>query len=193
MIYKKIMTTALALLLLGFAAIGNTTTNQAFACGLDNIQDCFSAVGASSGGYYAGQQDAIYDHDHNLVYNPQPQQVNIYHPAGYDEQFRQGYDNQWNSYQSQSSSVYINNSPGARVNVDQSAGSNEGPQQQQSEPIGCGFVKQCVNPCSGNGPCGVGPGPCSGDFGCGYHHFWQGCGFSGCGSYGYRHVFAEDP
>jgi len=94
-IYMKYCTIMLAASLLGLTAITNATTNQAFACGLDNIADCFSAGASSGNGYYAGQQDAIYDHDHNLVYNPQPQ-VNVYHPVGYADQFRQGYDNQWN-------------------------------------------------------------------------------------------------
>jgi len=184
----------LAASLLGLTAITNATTNQAFACGLDNIADCFSAGASSGNGYYAGQQDAIYDHDHNLVYNPQPQ-VNVYHPVGYADQFRQGYDNQWNSYQSQTSSVYINNSPGPSVRVGQNAANNQGPSiTTNDQPTGgCGFTNQCVLQNTNPSPCSdscilqnANPGlvgPCDNGCGLGFHH---GCGFGGCG---YRHVF----
>ena len=199
-----------ALPLLGLTVL-TTTTNQAFACGLDNVADCFSA-GASSGGYYAGQQDAIYDHDHSNQYNPVGQCYGC-HTPDYWNNFRQGYDTEWNSYQSQLSNVYINNSPGVRVNVGQTADQNQGPSVHNDQPVGCGggpcgggLCNVLCGPCSGscNGPA-VG-GPCS--YGCdgvpgpyGYHHFWHWheggglCGFGGCGGgFGYRHVFTgEDP
>jgi len=110
------------LLLLGLAAVGGTaaTTNQAFACGFAN----WNGGGGSSGsgrdgegiglgqplgtgsydnGYYAGTQDAIYDHNNNLVYNPVGERLTC-HSQVYWDGFRGGYDKQWNSYNYQSNS-----------------------------------------------------------------------------------------
>jgi len=56
--------------------------------------------GVYSNGFYAGQQDAIYDHDNNLVYNPVGSCIPC-HSEVYWHAFHQGYDAQWNQYQSQ--------------------------------------------------------------------------------------------
>jgi len=79
----NIIIAALPLLLLGIAGVG--TTNQVLAWnGDDWDHGCCgphwgvgvtyfyqqSGSGAYQNGWYAGQQDAIYDHDNNLQYNP---------------------------------------------------------------------------------------------------------------------------
>jgi hypothetical protein len=106
----------------------------------------------------AGQQDAIYDHDNGLAYNPV---AACCHSPDWDNQFENGYSSQWNSYQSstQTANVNVENSPGAVVNVGQS---NEQQQQQgpSIEPVGCGDYG-CNNPEPGCGPCNQGF----------YHHF----------------------
>jgi hypothetical protein len=132
-----------ALLLLGLTAFANTATNQAFACSLNDLTSCFNA-GASSGGYYAGQQDAIYDHDHSLAYN---NVAACCHSPDWNDQFSSGYNQEWNILQSQStnqySSVNVNNSPGATVNVDQTSHQNQDQSQSQGPSVdqsvgGCG-------------------------------------------------------
>jgi hypothetical protein len=52
--------------------------------------------GAYSNGFYAGQQDAIYDHDNNLVYNPVGTCIPC-HSELYWHAFHQGYDAQQES------------------------------------------------------------------------------------------------
>jgi len=80
-------------------------------------------------GLGAGEQEAIYDHENQIAYNPYPQscQSDVYQHA-----FHEGYDRQWNSYQSQEStqgaSVNVVNSPGAYVSVNQNS------EQQQNTP-----------------------------------------------------------
>src|SRR5215467_3522703 len=81
-------------------------------------------------GYQAGIADAQYDHENNLVYNPYPQ---CCHSEYYQQAFHEGYDHQWNTYQVQNSeqrsNIYINNSPGAYVNTEQTSGQNQDQQQ----------------------------------------------------------------
>lgn len=80
--------------------------------------------GAYQNGYYAGTQDAIYDHEHNLVYTDQPSCLSC-HSQLYLDGFKHGYSQEWNSYQAQNTdqrvNVYVNNSPGAEVNVGQTS------------------------------------------------------------------------
>ena len=120
---------------------------------------------AGCGAYCQGQQDAQYDHENNLVYNPTPQ---CCHSELYNDDFKRGYDQQWNTYQSQEqqtdqhANIYINNSPGAYVNTAQS--SNQG--QDQSSGQGPSWTPQCqecldsnkVNGDCSNG-CAWGQGP----------------------------------
>jgi hypothetical protein len=88
------------------------------------------------GPYCQGQRDAQYDHDNNLVYDPYPQ---CCHSEYYQQAFHQGYDQQWNIYQSQDqeqqtnqrSNIYINNSPGAYVNTEQNSNQEQGQSQEQ--------------------------------------------------------------
>jgi hypothetical protein len=83
--------------------------------------------GYQPGAYYAGQQDAIYDHDNNLEYNPIEQCVSC-HSELYWHAFHQGYDQQWLSYQNQESTqgasinIYGNNN---YVNTAQYSGQNQ--------------------------------------------------------------------
>jgi hypothetical protein len=56
--------------------------------------------GAYQKGYYAGTQDAIYDHENNLVYTDQPSCLSCLSQL-YLDGFKYGYDQQWNSYQYQ--------------------------------------------------------------------------------------------
>jgi hypothetical protein len=81
---------------LGLTAFANTTTNQAFACGLDDLTSCFNQVGASSGGYHAGHADARYDHDNGFAYNNVAQ---CCHSQSWDDEFQNGYSTQWNILQ----------------------------------------------------------------------------------------------
>jgi len=65
--------------------------------------DCFSGIGTTSV-YAQGQQDATYDHVNNLQYNPV---AACCHSDDYDQQFAQGYNAEWNQYQSQSANVNV--------------------------------------------------------------------------------------
>lgn len=56
--------------------------------GFDNYQGSDCSV------YCQGQQDAIYDHEQNLVYNPVPQ---CCHSEYYRQAFSEGYTHQWNT------------------------------------------------------------------------------------------------
>ena len=114
-------------------------------------------LGESGLGCYAscqGQRDAIYDHDNNLVYNPYPQ---CCHSEYFRQAFHEGYDNQWNTYQSQEqnsnqhTNIYINNSPGAYVNTEQTSGQN-----QEQEPSLSPQCEQYLRSDNTNGDCSNG-------------------------------------
>ena len=112
-----------------------------------------------------GQRDAIYDHDNNLVYNPYPQ---CCHSEYFRQAFHEGYDNQWNTYQSQEqnsnqhTNIYINNSPNAYVNTAQS---NNQEQDQSQEQLSwdnqqcqqCLWSHNTDGDCSNGCPWGQGP------------------------------------
>jgi hypothetical protein len=164
MIYMKynIIIAALPLLLLGIAGVG--TTNKVLAwndwdhgcCGPQwGVGDYHQQPGSGpepyQNGWYAGQQDAIYDHTNNLQYNPQGQCLPC-HSELYWNGFHEGYDKQWNNYQStsQRTNVYIINSPGAYVNIDQNSGLDSSP-----PPLGqnCDFGSfGCADPGGSGGP-----------------------------------------
>jgi hypothetical protein len=84
--------------------------------------------GSYDNGFYAGQQDAIYDHTNNLVYNPVGQCLEC-HSQVYWSGFHHGYDQQWNTYQSQettqgtSINIYGNNN---YVSTNQNSGQSQG-------------------------------------------------------------------
>jgi len=117
------------------------------------------------GAYCQGERDAIYDHDQGLVYNPYPQ---CCHSQIYNDDFRKGYDQQWNTYQSQEqqttlhSNIYINNSPGAYVSTAQSSNqgqdqsSGQGPSWSSPQCERCSDMNNvngdCNNGCWGQGP-----------------------------------------
>ncbi|HXP48308.1 MAG TPA: hypothetical protein VN922_00045 [Bacteroidia bacterium] len=89
--------------------------------------------GSYQNGWYAGQQDAIYDHDNNLQYNPAGQCLPC-HSELYWNGFHEGYDKQWNSYQSTNQGTSINiYGNGNYVNTDQNSAQSSG-----SFPIGQG-------------------------------------------------------
>jgi hypothetical protein len=67
-----------------------------------------------SNGYSAGIADAAYDHDNNLQYNPVGQCLPC-HSSLYWNGFRQGYDNQWNTYTSQDQQQ--KSTQGATINI----------------------------------------------------------------------------
>ena len=89
----------------------------------------FDNYGQSSG-FYAGEQDAIYDHDQGLVYNPYPQ---CCHSQYYQQAFHEGYDHQWNIYQSQEqqtdqhTNIYVN---GNNNYINTAQSSNQGQSQE---------------------------------------------------------------
>jgi hypothetical protein len=126
----------LVLLLLG-VGVGDKTANA-----WDGGGGCNWKIGPDSydNGLGAGEQEAIYDHENQISYNPYPQscQSDVYQNA-----FHQGYDQQWNSYQSQEStqgaSVNLVNSPGAYVSVDQNSEQQQNPLQQLAHTV-CGFI-----------------------------------------------------
>jgi hypothetical protein len=189
-------------LLLLTAVLATGQIKNVSACSIDDLGGCFSAATGGGGGYYAGQQDAIYDHSNNLAYNPNPQ---CCHPDDWNSQFSSGYENQWNQYQSQSANVNVENSPGATVNIGQNQNQNP-----IDRPVGCSDDCSSGNPNLCSGPCGGGScsdscgGPSVCDSGCGnfgpyyhhfgwfhFHHFGYGPHFGG---FGFRHVaFGEDP
>jgi len=112
-------------------------------------------------GYQAGIADAQYDHQNNLVYNPYPA---CCHSQIYSDDFKRGYDEQWNTYQSQEqqtdqhTNIYINNSPGAYVSTAQN--SNQGQDQSQEQGQGPSWTspqcEQCLGSDNTNGNCGNG-------------------------------------
>lgn len=114
------------------------------------------------GAYYAGQQDAIYDHQQGNSYNP----VGVClpcHSQEYWDNFKQGYDTQWNTYQSQSQSQDQTSSQGASINIygnnygtasigqstNQGQTATQNPLQQLAR-VACGIVN--CNPTIGPGP-----------------------------------------
>jgi hypothetical protein len=67
-----------------------------------------------SNGYSAGIADAVYDHDNNLQYNPVGQCLPCHSPQ-YWQNFREGYDQQWNTYTSQTQEQ--KSTQGASINI----------------------------------------------------------------------------
>jgi hypothetical protein len=98
---------------------------------LDNGQ-----LGSDSNAYQAGIADAQYDHDQGLVYNPFPQ---CCHSELYRHAFQEGYDQQWNTYQSQEqqtdqdTNIYVN---GNNNYINTAQSSNQGQSQEQGQGTG---------------------------------------------------------
>jgi hypothetical protein len=84
------------------------------------------------GAYCAGQTDAQYDHENNIGYQPYGSCLPC-HSEEYWSNFRQGYDQQWNAYQGQSTdqgssiNIYGNNN---YVNTNQYSNQQQNPLQQ---------------------------------------------------------------
>jgi hypothetical protein len=106
----------------------------------------YGCDGIYSNAYYAGEQDAIYDHDNGQSYNPIGQCLPC-HSDFYWQNFHQGYDHQWQTYQSQESNqgssinIYGNNN---YVSTNQYSNQQQNPLQQLSHVV-CGFVN-CNQP-----------------------------------------------
>lgn len=104
---------------------------------------------AYQNGYYAGTQDAIYDHQNNLVYTDQPGCLSC-HSQLYLDGFRNGYSQQWNSYQNQESTqgtsinIYGNNN---YVNTNQYSGQNQ--QGSELNPNSDFNPPNCWGSCNG--------------------------------------------
>jgi hypothetical protein len=116
--------------------------------------------GPYNNGYQAVIADAQYDHENNLVYNPYPQ---CCHSEYYQQAFHEGYDHQWDTYQVQNSeqrsNIYINNSPGAYVNTEQTSGQNQeqGPSWASPQCEQCSGSDNTNGDCSNGCPWGQGP------------------------------------
>jgi hypothetical protein len=129
MIYMKYNIIVVIPVLLGLAVV-TTTTSQVLALGYwngeggdywghgvgyeNNYLQQQPGPGAYSNGYSAGIADAVYDHDNNLAYNPIGQCV-LCHSQDYWDNFKQGYDQQWSSYTSQSQEQ--SSTQGASINI----------------------------------------------------------------------------
>lgn len=89
------------------------------------------------GGYCAGQQDAAYDVQNNLQYQPQGSCLPC-HSDDYWNNFKQGYDSYWNQHQEQSQGSSINiNGNNNYVSVNQYAQQNP---LQQLAHLACGVL-----------------------------------------------------
>lgn len=133
-------------LMVGIGGVGNVS--KAFAC--DDGYGCDMGGWQSypgCGGYCAGEQDAIYDHQNGYAYNPQGQCLPC-HSDLYWNDFHEGYDHQWQTYQSQDSNqgssinIYGNNN---YVSTNQYSDQHQSPLQQLAH-LACGFVN-----CGGSG------------------------------------------
>src|SRR5215831_19953579 len=92
---------AATVLLLAVAAMGQIGSVKVYACDLTDLGSCLSGT---TNPYVAGQQDAIYDHNNGNAYHPM---AACCHSDDYDQQFAQGYNTEWNQYQSQSANVNV--------------------------------------------------------------------------------------
>jgi hypothetical protein len=135
-------TPILSLLIIG------ATSNSVYAwdcgwgsCGGGGIGQSYGGEGGYSNAFYAGEQDAAYDHDNGYAYNPIGQCLPC-HSDEYWNNFHEGYDYQWNTYQSQESNqgssinIYGNNN---YVSTSQYSNQQQNPLQQLAHTV-CGFV-----------------------------------------------------
>ena len=105
---------------------------------------CGTSIGC--GAYCAGQTDAVYDHENKIGYQPYGSCLPC-HSQDYWSSFRQGYDQQWNTYQGQSTdqgssiNIYGNNN---YVSTNQYSNQQQNPLQQLARTV-CGFIN-CNQP-----------------------------------------------
>ena len=98
------------------------------------------------GAFCAGEQDAQYDLQNNLQYNPIGQCLPC-HSDEYWTNFHEGNDHQWNTYQSQESNqgssinIYGNNN---YVSTNQYSNQQQNPLQQLAHTV-CGWIN-CNQP-----------------------------------------------
>jgi hypothetical protein len=139
MINQKLMWMPLLIILVAATSVGTT-----HASGWDGSWGTSIGCGA----YCAGQQDANYDHQNQLQYQPYGQCLPC-HSQGYWNNFREGYDQQWSSYQGQSAdqgssiNVYGNNNYVSTAQYS-NQGQQQNPLQQLTHTI-CSFVN-CDGP-----------------------------------------------
>ena len=112
---------AATLLVLAVTAMGQIGGVKVYACDLTDLGSCLSGT---TNPYVAGPQDAVYDSSHGLAYHPM---AACCHSDDYNQQFAQGYNAEWNQYQSQSANVNVENSPGAVISVNQKSNQDQGP------------------------------------------------------------------
>lgn len=119
-----------------------------FSChhGLSDEQAVYQAS-TVCGGYCAGEADALFDVQHSMPYQPEGNCLPC-HSEDYWQQFKSGYDQQWNSYyQSQESNqgssinVYGNNN---YISTTQASDQQQNPLQQLAH-VACGFLN-CQGP-----------------------------------------------
>ena len=140
--------------LLGLTAIANTTTNQALAwgywhgggdsCCSDNVQTspcCDQRISIGTDGFDQGIADATYDHQNGLTYNPIGNCLSCHSPD-YWNNFREGYQHQWDTYQSTHQTVnnYVTvNGNGNDVNINNHQSSDQLSSQEpwNGQPQGC--------------------------------------------------------
>jgi hypothetical protein len=134
-----------------------TTTNHALAWGGDGYWGHWNEGGSccdgdqgnpccrdtqliGSDGYNAGIADAVYDHQNNLVYNPIGKCLSC-HSQDYWNNFRQGYEHQWNTYLNTHQTVnnYVTvNGNGNDVNINNRQNSDQSSlNEQQPQSEGC--------------------------------------------------------
>ena len=108
-------------------------------CDSDQGNPCCGIAGIGSDGYNAGIADAIYDHQNGLAYNPIGNCLSCHSPD-YWNNFRQGYQHQWDNYQNTQQTVnnYVTvNGNGNDVRLDNGQSSDQlgssGPSFQQPE------------------------------------------------------------
>ncbi len=148
----------LTVILLGLTAL---TTNHALAWP-EGCDRCGENIGLGEppgpqsydNGWQAGLQDAIYDHDNSLSYNPVGSCYSC-HSELYWSGFHGGYDQQCGSYQfqqsSQGASINVINSPGAYVSTNQYSNQQQNPLQGLGHSV-CEFSN-----CGGLEPQAYGP------------------------------------
>jgi hypothetical protein len=133
------------LILAALPLLTTLTTNQALAWGggywghWNEGGSCCGDTWIGSDGYNAGIADAVYDHQNNLVYNPIGNCLPC-HSQDYWNNFHQGYQHQWDTYQSTHQTVnnYVTvNGNGNDVNINNRENSDQSLNEQQPQSEGC--------------------------------------------------------
>jgi hypothetical protein len=111
--------------------------NEGSSCCSDQRSCC---GGGGTDAYKAGISDAVYDHQNGLSYNPIGNCLSCHSPD-YWNNFRQGYEHQWNTYQNTHQTVnnYVTiNGNGNDVNINNRQNSDQSSlNEQQPQSEGC--------------------------------------------------------